>query len=143
MSIAKKINLEKILSPVFKENRELMLFYKIAKNWEAFVEESFIGITQPLKLTKEEVLFVAIPNSSVSSQFYYSKKKILANISLHLGYDAVVDIKTILKPLDKWRQQKSHALYEKEISFSDNTKKEVDLEEKFAKLALSIRENIY
>jgi hypothetical protein len=141
MNVAKKINLEKILSPLFKENKGLQVFYKIAQGWEGFIEPIFVNITQPLKLAKDNdgrwILFVAVPNSSVSSQFYYSKEKIISNISLHLGQEAIAGIKTILRPLDEWAKQKSHSINKK----SDDSGKEMDLEEKFGKLALSIREN--
>lgn len=115
-----------------------MLFYKIAQGWESFVDKAFINLTIPLKLSNE-ILFVAVPNSSVSSQFYYSKEKVIANISLHLGYDALTDIKTILKPLDNWKTP--NFIEPEEKNFADNSRKEVDLQEKFARLVASIRES--
>ena len=145
MNIANKINFEKILAPTFKENGALQLFYKIAQNWEGFVEKSFVNITMPLKLTMDNngqgILFIAVPNSSVSSQFYYSKEKIINNISLHLGYKAVVDVRTILKPLNEYALQISHSANEKDKNFSNVQAKEIDLDAKFDKLISSIRES--
>jgi hypothetical protein len=136
MSIATQINIERILSPFFKENKDFLIFYKIMQGWESFVDQSFVNITQPLKFEKthkgEGVLFVAVPNSSVSSQFYYSKAKTLSSICLHLGHNIVSDIKTISKPSYEWPKAQN---------FSGDLIKEVELQEKFIKLASSIRES--
>ena len=141
MSFAKKINVEKILSPVFKEKKELMVFYKIAQQWKNFVGQSFVNTTLPLKLSREKVLFLAVPNSSVSSQFHYSKEKVISNIRSHFGHDAISDIKLIAKPSDKWEPLKSLSPEINEKKISNNSKKEVDLEGNLTKLLTSIREN--
>jgi len=138
MTIAKQINFEKLLSPIFKRQTNLMVFYKIAQGWGSFVDKAFVSLTIPLKLSNG-ILVVAVPNSSVSSQFYYSKEKVTANISLHLGYDAIVDIKTILKPLDNWKTP--NFIETEDTNFADISRKEVDLQEKFARLVASIRES--
>jgi len=141
MSFARKINVEKILYSALKEKKELRIFYKIAKQWENFVGQSFANITHPLKLSKEGMLFVAVPNSSVSSQFHYLKEKVISNICLHLGHNVVSDIKTIAKPSDKWKPPKPLNTEASEEKIFNNSKKDVDLENNLTKLLTSIREN--
>ena len=99
MSAAHKINLEKVFSVIFEKNKELHIFYKIARKWEDLVKKPFVTTTYPLKIIKNKTLFVAVMNNSVGSQFYYSKEDVVYKINLYLGYDAIIDIKTILKPM--------------------------------------------
>ena len=141
MTFAKKINAEKILSPILKKNKELMIFYKIAQQWENLVGQSFMYTTFPLKLSRERVLFIAVPNNSVSSQFYYSKEKIISNIHSYFGYDAISEIKLVIKSSDKWNLIKFIAFETNEKKISNNSEKEVDLERNLSKLLLSIREH--
>ncbi|NRA73881.1 MAG: DUF721 domain-containing protein [Rickettsiales bacterium] len=101
MGIPHKIRTEKIFSTIFKKNKELLVLYKIAQKWENLVKKLFVANTYPLKISKDKILFVAVANNSVGSQFYYSKEDVIFKTNLYLGYDAIIDIKTTLKP-SKW-----------------------------------------
>ena len=95
-----------------RRKRNYLFFYKISQNWKNFVRQSFVTNTYPLKLLEgekqEQVLFVAVQNTSVGSQFYYSKEEIVSKICLHFGYSVVHDIKTILTSSYNWKTQKNN-----------------------------------
>jgi len=99
MRIAKKIDFNDFFSSILAGQKELRSFYKIAQQWDEFAGQTFKKITYPLKVltnrSGDSILFVVVPNSSVGSQFYYSKEQIIYKICLYFGYNVITDIKII------------------------------------------------
>lgn len=99
--------LDKLVTKLSKDHRELFLLYRISKAWGEFIPANFINFSFPIKFSAKETLVMAVGSSAVGSQLYYHKAEIISKINSYLGRSIINDIKFTLHPM--MRQPKEHA----------------------------------
>lgn len=91
--------LDKLVTKLSKDHRELFLLYRISKAWSEFIPANFANFTFPVKFSTQETLVIAVGSSAVGSQLYYHKAEIISKINSYLGRNIINDIKFALHPM--------------------------------------------
>lgn len=95
-------DINKIIYNVFKRQHPLLA--EMVINWGKIVGIKFSEKSSPLKVItnvtkekKENILYVAVQNSSISLEMAYQQEIILERIAIYLGYKGIHKIRLMVR----------------------------------------------